>query len=127
MRRGFDHKLLPPYRITKIKDDETAALDIESSRARPNGTCPDDNPEGGDYGQLLPLQQITSAKDCKDAAAEPKSENSAPNESYLDNTQSAEYGRLNSIDLNDSARNSEEDVTWPIPPTALPEGGLSPF
>ena len=38
-----------------------------------------------------------------------------------------EYCELEQNDLSDEVRSSEDEIAWQLPPTVLPEGGLSPF
>ena len=60
MKRGFEHKLLPPYRITKIKDDGDVILDTEPATGEPSQPYEDQHLEHDDSRQLLPLQQMTT-------------------------------------------------------------------
>lgn len=51
MKRGFDHKLLPPYRITKDKDPEVDAAPVVPHDFTPIVTYGQDLGKG-DYGSL---------------------------------------------------------------------------
>ena len=129
MRRGFDHKLLPPYRITKTKDEATIETDLNSPNGPISRGFDDRPPENNDKSQLLPLQEITSYQDYKAAMLSPESEDATPSEQRRRSLEAGEYDRLNSIELDRSrsAGASEDDIAWQLPPTHVPGGDLSPF
>lgn len=60
MRRGFDHKLLPPYRITKEKKDDDK-LDVEPEHPAPVSIYAGD-PEKDKYGKVESLESADSQK-----------------------------------------------------------------
>ena len=127
MRRGFDHKLLPPYRITRIEDDRKIEPDLELSKLSLEKPQSDHRVESRDYHHLLPLHHHAEAPTSNNVATDYASTDSTPVEPYIPHDQMTEYGRLSGSDLPGSARHSEDDESWQLPPTLLPEGGLSPF
>lgn len=126
MKSGFEHKLLPPYRITKIEDQEPAGPDIESLRTTANDLYPKDYRESEDLSLLLPLQRIVTAEDVKEVPVNLGPRKSTSTERCADD-QKGDYDKLQSIESPESARNSSDDVAWQLPHITLPEGGLSPL
>lgn len=127
MKRGFEHRLLLPYRITKVKDDEVANPDAESAHTTPIETPSDEHPETGDYGPLLQLHQITPVKDAQETAYKVETQHFTRNQGCADEAQGMDHRSVDGIDVPMSARSSQDSLTWQLQPPTLPAEGLSPF
>lgn len=111
MRRGFDHKLLAPYRITKEE---------------PRSPTPDPQPEDS-----LPMADYATDPGKVEYGYVETRTSQEYMRRYPENAKAANYEFVESRDSPDTERRYSEDeedlAKWQLPVSVLPAGDLLPF
>ncbi|KAL6720051.1 hypothetical protein ACLMJK_001972 [Lecanora helva] len=127
MKRGFDHKLLPPYRITKNEDMNITEAKGDDSYENPSAKGSDNKMKSGESGSLLQPYKIAEAKDPGVAPYDDNVDHPMRARTLKAVNRSTRYDAHDDSEPRWSVRTSQDALAWTLPPTKLPEGGLSPF
>lgn len=97
MRRGFEHRLLPPYKVVSQTDDEERGITLETPLLSPD-----------EY-----------SRDPKGAYEELAAETPTSPEEHRHSLQKGGYAEVNDVEESPISRTSEEeeeeDITWQLP------------